>query len=86
MQRIFFVVAHCKRLRDDLAEEQYQNRQDTGSEADGQAAEQICSQYGCQRGSGDVDDVVSDQDRGQHLAVVFQDFQYHVGAFVAFLR
>ena len=46
----------------DLTEDQYEKCQNSGRYANVFASKHICAKSGCKRGSGDIDDVISDQD------------------------
>ena len=81
-ERQFFGVYRCVVFWRDLAEHKDRNCKDCGRDADHIAAECVCERCG-KCGCGKVNDIISDQDRAEHLgSMVFHNIEHHCGPFV----
>ena len=73
-------------LRGDLSENEDQKRQHTGDDSDRRAPEQADCQNCRQGGRRDIDNVIPDQDRGQHFCAAVCDVEDRLRSAVPFVR
>ena len=72
-------------FRRDFTEQDDQDRQDRGPDRDKTGTE-IPDNQGCgQRRRGQIDNIVADQDRGEHFAVLIKDRKNQSGTPVSFV-
>ena len=72
-------------LRGDLAENDHEHGENSGRGRDGGVSEKTDCQRGGKRGRRDIDDVVADQDGGEHLRAVVRDAENGFGPPVSLL-
>jgi len=79
-------MAECIGLRQNLREDQHQQRHDNGRIGNARLAEQTNQQGRRQRGGQDIDQIVSQQDRADQPVLLFQQRDDDGGTPVALLR